>query len=233
MSTERIRMVAAMSGIAGAALLIVYFAAAPPLPPANATVAEVVATGSAHHTVWLLGSWVQALGSVLSVVFFVLLVQLAGASSRLSGIFTFIGCAVLLAVVSVEGALQIDLAQSAVNGHGPTAVTDYDLVTVFIHVFPMVASPLILLSVGAAVADGRLVPRVFGYVAIGLGTAYLVVGVAGLFTAPALTLVVLGVQSLWVIALAVRLLVGARRVPTPPSLSAEGLGVARSAQMSQ
>jgi hypothetical protein len=52
-------------------------------------------------------------------------------------------------------------------------------------------------------------PRALGYLALALGLAYAVVGLVGLFAAPVLTLVVLGLQSLWVSAVAVTLLVRA------------------------
>lgn len=47
----------------------------------------------------------------------------------------------------------------------------------------------------------------FGYLALGI--AYEIVGLVGLFTAPILTVVVLGLQALWVVAAAITLLVRA------------------------
>jgi hypothetical protein len=86
-----------------------------------------------------------------------------------------------------------------------TALTDYDLITVFIHVFPMLPAPLILLAAGTALLSAPVLPRVFGYLALVLGAAYVVVGLAGLFTTPLLTLVV-GSQSVRVLAAAITLL---------------------------
>jgi len=42
---------------------------------------------------------------------------------------------------------------------------------------------------------------------VALGIAFEIVGLVGLFTTPVLTLVVLGLQSLWVLAAAITLLV--------------------------
>ncbi len=49
---------------------------------------------------------------------------------------------------------------------------------------------------GAVLLGSRLLPRVFGYLALALGIAFEIVGFVSLFTAPVLILVVLGLQSL-------------------------------------
>jgi hypothetical protein len=52
------------------------------------------------------------------VVFLLALVRLAGAATRLAGMLAIVGAATLLAVAAVEGALTIDWAQAASDGHG-------------------------------------------------------------------------------------------------------------------
>jgi hypothetical protein len=185
----------------------VYFAAAPPLPPADASVAQVAAVATRYHDKWLLGAWLQATGSLLSVVFFLGLVHLAGGPARLAGLLTLLGSAVLLAVVLIEGVFTIDLALAAANGHPETALSSYDLMGVFIHIFPLAPAPLIFLALGTLLLESRLLPRALGYPALALGIAYEIVGLVGLFAAPVLTLVVLGLQSLWVLAAAITLTV--------------------------
>jgi len=91
--------------------------------------AQVVSVATRYHTLWFLGTWLQATGSLLSVVFFLALVQRAGATARLAGLLTILGSAVLLAVVLVEGVFTIDLAQAAVNGHQVTSLTSFDIMT--------------------------------------------------------------------------------------------------------
>jgi hypothetical protein len=199
------RLWATACGVVGSALLVVYFAAAPPLPALNSSTAAVVHTGSAYHATWLLGAWLQSAGSLLSVVFFLLLVRFAGGRDSLAGTLVSVGCGVLLSVVAVEGLAEIVLAQAAVNGHPSTAVTAYDLVSAFIHVFPLVPSPLILLGTGAVLFGSDLLPHGFAVVAVGLGAGYVAVALGGLFAAPALTIVVLVLQALWVLAVALTL----------------------------
>lgn len=220
MSTRMSRILTALTGLLGIVLLGIYFGAPPPLPPADATVAQVVDVGTRYHNGWLLFSWLQAMGSLLSVVFFLALIVMSGAMARLTGILTAVGSAVLLAVVLIEGVLTMDVAVAAANGHPETALTSYDVMGVFIHVFPLVPAPLIFLSLGFALLGSNVLPRALGVSAVVLGSAYAVVGFVGLFTTPGLTLIVLGAQSLWILATAVALVTskGTSRLPDRKSV---------------
>jgi hypothetical protein len=216
MSTTRTRILVALCGILGTAALGVYFGAAPPLPPADASVTQVASAAAQFHDKWLLGAWIQAIGALLSVVFFVALVHLAGGAGRLAGSLTFIGSAILLSVTLIEGAFTIDIAEAAANGHAATALGSYDLMGVFIHIYPLAPAPLILVPLGVVLLGSRLLPRILGYLALGLGIAYLVVGFAGLFLTPLLTLVVLSLQSVWVVTAAIVLVFRRPAVQTSP-----------------
>jgi hypothetical protein len=81
--------------------------------------------------------------------------------------------------------------------------------TVFIHIYPIAPAPVIFLALGAVLLGSRLLPRVFGYLALALGIAFEIVGLVSLFIFPVLTLVVLGFQSLWIVATAIMLILGA------------------------
>lgn len=50
-------------------------------------------------------SWLQVTGALLSIVFFLVLLQLSDARARLAGLVTVVGAALLLAVVVIEAAL--------------------------------------------------------------------------------------------------------------------------------
>jgi hypothetical protein len=209
----------ALSGILGTALLGTYFGVGfsiPQLAP-DATTAQVASVATQYHTLWLLGAWIQATGSLLSVLFFVGLVSLAGAATRLAGMLTLLGSAVLLAVVLVEGVFTIDLAQATANGHLETALTSYDLMTVFVHIYPIVPAPLIFLALGTVLLKSRVLPRPFGYLALSLGGAYVLVGLVSLVALPLLALVVLSLQAVWVAAAAITLLVRSGGEPGDPA----------------
>lgn len=218
MSIRRFPNATALCGILGVTLLGIYFGAAPPLPPPDATMAQVVDVATRYHDTWFLFAWLQATGSLLSVVFFLALVAMAGAAARLAGILTIVGSAILLAVVLVEGVFTIGVAQAAANGHPVVALASYDLMGVFIHIYPLAPAPLIFLSLGAVLLRSSLLPQGLGYLALALGIAYVIVGLVGLFTTPLLTLVVLGMQSLWVLAAAIALIVRVARAPAPTSV---------------
>lgn len=220
MSAQLSRILIALCGILGTILLGLYFgvgfsAGLAQLPPDTAA-AQVVNIGKEYRNLWFLGTWLQATGSLLSVVFFLALVQRAGRTASLAGLLTIVGSAVLLAVVLVEGVFTIDLAQAAVTGHPTTSLASFDIMSVFTYVYPIVPAPVIFLALGTILLGSHLLPRVLGYLAFGLGIAFVVVGLIGLFTTSLLTLVVLSLQALWVLAAAITLLVNSGKVSNLP-----------------
>ena len=220
MSAQLSRILIAMCGILGTVLLGLYFGVGfsvglAQLPP-DTTVAQVMSIGKEYRNLWFLGTWLQATGSLLSVVFFLALVQRAGRTASLAGLLTIVGSAVLLAVVLVEGVFTIDLAQAAVNGHPTTSLASFDIMSVFTYVYPIVPAPVIFLALGTILLGSHLLPRVLGYLAFGLGIAFAVVGLIGLFTTSLLTLAVLSLQAIWVLAAAITLLVRSEKVFDSP-----------------
>ncbi|MEO8972676.1 MAG: hypothetical protein ABI406_13885 [Ktedonobacteraceae bacterium] len=211
MSTQQSRILIALSGILGTVLLGAYFGVGFSVGlaqlPLDSTAAQIVSIGKEYRNLWFLGTWLQGTGSLLSIVFFLALVQRTGRIASLAGLLTIVGSAVLLAVVLVEGVFTIDLAQAAVSGHPTTSLASFDIMSVFTYVYPIVPAPVIFLSLGTILLESRLLPRVFGYLAFGLGIAFAVVGLAGLFTTSLLTIIVLSLQALWVLAAAITLLV--------------------------
>jgi hypothetical protein len=210
----------ALSGIVGVVFLGLYFGIGAALGlaglPPGAPAAEVLRIAIQYHNMWLLGAWLQATGSLLSVIFFLGLAHLAGGSTRLAGTLTLLGSAVLLGVVLIEGAFTMDLAQAAADGHQAASVTSFDVMTVFTHIYPIVPAPVIFLSLGTVLLGSRLLPRIFGSLAVALGCIFAVVGLVGLFTTPILTLIPLGLQSLWIVAAAIALFSRSdKTAPTP------------------
>lgn len=213
MSSQLSRILSALCGIFGTVLLGLYFgvgfSAGLAQLSSSATQAQVVSVATQYHTLWFLGTWLQATGSLLSVVFFLALVQRSGATAKLAGLLTIVGSAVLLAVVLIEGVFTLDLAQAAANGHLVTSLTSFDIMTVFTYIYPIVPAPVIFLALGTILLGSHLLPRVFGWLAFGLGIAFAVVGLIALFTTPILTIVVLSLQALWVLAAALTWLIRA------------------------
>ena len=211
MSTQQSRILIALCGISGTVLLGAYFGVGFSVGlaqlPLDSTATQIVSIGKEYRNMWFLGTWLQGTGSLLSVVFFLALVQRSGRTASLAGLLTIVGSAVLLAVVLIEGVFTIDLAQAAVSGHPTTSLASFDIMSVFTYLYPIVPAPVIFLSLGTILPGSRLLPRMFGYLAFGLGIAFAVVGLIGLFTTPLLTIFVLSLQALWVLAAAITLLV--------------------------
>jgi hypothetical protein len=211
MSAQLSRILIALCGILGTILLGLYFGVGfsvglAQLPP-DTTAVQVVSIGREYRNLWFLGTWLQAIGSLLSVIFFLALVQRAGRTASVAGLLTIVGSAVLLAVVLVEGVFTIDLAQAAVSGHTTTSLASFDIMSVFTYVYPIAPAPVIFLALGTILLGSHVLPRVLGYLAFGLGVAFAVVGLIGLFTTSLLTIIVLSLQALWVLAAAITLLV--------------------------
>jgi hypothetical protein len=210
MSKRLSRVLIAISGILGTVLLSAYFGMGFSVGlaqlPLDTPMAQIVSIGKEYRNLWFLGTWLQGMGSLLSVVFFLALVQRTGRVASLAGLLTIVGSAVLLAVVLVEGVLTIDLSQAAISGHPTTALASFDIMSVFTYVYPIVPAPVIFLGLGTILLSSAILPRAFAYLALGLGVAFALVGLIGLFTTPLLTIGVLSLQSLWVLAAALALL---------------------------
>ncbi len=209
MNTRRYRILVALCGILGVIALGVYYAVPVPLPPDNATATQVSEFANRYHDTSLLDAWLQATGSLLSVVFFVAIVHMAGAATRMAGMVTLLASAVLLAMGLIEGALAIDTVQATANGHPESALTSFDLTGVFVHVFTIAPAPAVFLALGTVLLGARLLPRLFGYLALALGVAFEILGFAGLFSATAVTGVIFLLigQEIWIVAAAITLVV--------------------------
>lgn len=218
MSARHSHILIGLCGISGTVLLSLYFgvgfAAGLAQLPASATLAQVLSIATQYHTLWFLGTWLQATGSLLSIIFFLALVQRAGVTAKLAGILTIVGSAVLLAIVLIEGVFTIDLAQAAANGHQVTSLTSFDLMTVFTYLYPIVPAPTIFLSLGTILLGSDILPRAFGFIAFGLGVAFVIVGFIALFTTSLLTIIVLSLEALWVLAAAIAWLFRVRTTST-------------------
>ena len=115
---RRLRVLGVLAGITGPVLLAAYFAV-PALvrwPQPGASARKLIAYATAHRLLFYGGGWLQATGALLSIVFFLVLLQLSGARSTLAGSATVTGCALLLSVVAIEAAML-----EAVPSPPPTA----------------------------------------------------------------------------------------------------------------
>lgn len=207
-SKQRFCILSGLSGVVGVAMIGLSFAIAVG-PPANATKAELLKFGQQHYTGTLWGAWLQAVGPVFIVLFAFALVHLAGATARLAGWMTLFGATVLMMVSLIEityyiAALFPDPDMTSIGLRAIFAVQ---------HLYFVVAAPALFLPLGIVLVDSRILPRVFGYLALILALTFAGLGIAFLLTLmmPAKVTAFAGVQALWWLAAAITLIIRSRK----------------------
>jgi hypothetical protein len=195
----------ALCGILGTLTLIGSFLLNPG-PPPGASLAQLVAFANQHHSTILLGGWLQGIGSLLTVVFALALVHLAGATHRFAGWVTLLAGGSILGVSLLEITFYLAAAEAAATGDVAIGAVGDALIKAVQHVF--LIAPALLLPLGTVLLDSRVLPRAFAYLALGFGVVLQALGLVGLFDAlQSVVDVLLVVQGIWFLAAAVTLLV--------------------------
>ena len=194
-----------LSGIVGVVLLMLSFGIAVP-PPSDATRAELFEFGRRHYAGVLWGAWLQAVGPVFIVLFAFSLVHLAGATRRLAGWMTLFGATVLMTVSLIEITYYISALFP-----DPELMTSISLrvISAVQHLYFIVAAPALFLPLGIILVGSRILPRVFGYLALVLAGAFAVFGAVFMLrlTLPPSVLASAAVQALWWLAAGITLMV--------------------------
>src|SRR6516225_6899519 len=193
-------------------MLIVSFAINPG-PPAGASGAQLTAFGQQHYDTILWGSWLQAVGPVLIVVFALAVVVLAGATARLAGWMTLFGAATLMMVSLVEITGYLGTLQTS---PATIAGTSLALIHSVQHLWFIVAAPALWLPLGLVILGSAVLPRVLGYLALVLGAGYALAGVITLpdLTVPPAVQISASVETLWWLAAAGTVIMRARQAPS-------------------
>ena len=203
-------ILSALSGIVGVLMLIVSFSINAGPPPGSSG-PELARFAEQSHKSVLWGAWLQAVGPVFVVLFAFALVHLCGASRRLSGWMTFFGATTLMTVNLIEVAFYICALFTTPPGMMEVGIRLIDSVQ---HLYFIVSAPAVFLPLGIVVINSRIIPRVLGYLALGLGGTFALVGMASLHIlalTPSITS--LGsIQALWWLAAAFSLLFRSRRI---------------------
>src|SRR5215831_11832068 len=97
----RLEKLGAAAGIVGPILLALYFGAPAVTgwPYSGASPDALTEYARSHALLFYLGGWLQATGSVLSVIFFLVLLQESNRRNEFEGAVVLLGAAVLLAIV--------------------------------------------------------------------------------------------------------------------------------------
>ncbi len=211
MSDRALARIGGWCGVVGPLALAVYFGA-PALtgwPYAGAAPADLAQYALAHQMLFFAGAWFQVTGTLLSVVFFLAIVQLAGATARLAGLLVVVAATALLSLVLVEAALLVAVPIAAATGDLATVATTFALSNgPFARVFPLAPSSVTYVALGVVILGSTVVGRRFGQVALAIGIAFELTGMlaivspVGLIAAIALS----AGQALWILAAAAALL---------------------------
>lgn len=177
-----------------------------PLPQPGASAAEVYTFGKTYHTTLLVDTWLQQFGTILSVIFSLALVHLAGRSATLAGRLTLLTSGVITSLSLAEGTFALGAMQCGDHGHLDAMLTCFELTGVFIHIFLL--APSLFLMTGLALRGTSVLPRAFVAPAITLGVLFQVLGVVALFNQKMMLAVIfiLLMQNAWTIAAALTLL---------------------------
>lgn len=198
-----------LSGIAGVLLLVLSFAINSG-PPAGANPAELAKFAEQNYARVLWGAWMQGVGPVLIVLFAFVLVHLAGATQRLAGWMTLFGATTLMTVSLIEITFYIGALYS-----DPAIMSSASLnfISAVQHLYFIVAAPALFLPLGIILTKSRILPRIFGYLALALAAVFAVLGVVFLLrlTLPDAVTAFAGVQALWWFAAAVALIARSRK----------------------
>jgi hypothetical protein len=194
-----------LSGVVGVGLISLSFNINSG-PPPGASSAELLRFGQQHYASILWGAWLQAVGPVLIVLFAFSLVHLAGAMQRLSGWMTFFGATTLMTVSLIEITFYI----SALHPDPPMMpFISLELISAVQHLYFIVAAPSLFLPLGIVLVGSRILPRLLGYLALLLATAFAAIGLIFLLilTLPAKVTAFAGVQALWWLGAAITVIV--------------------------
>ena len=206
---RRLRVLASVAGIAGPVLLAAYFSlpAFVHLPSAGASPGTLIAFADTHRLLFYLGGWFQVTGSLLSVAFLLVLLQLSGARRTLAGSAALIGCAVLVSMTAIEATLLEAVPMAAANGDHATVATSFALSTggVFARIYPLAAAPLVFAGIGFALSASSILPRLFARTALLIAGLFLLAGLAAVFgTAGLIFATVMSVlEAIWIPAAAI------------------------------
>jgi hypothetical protein len=192
----------------GIAMLIPSFIINPG-PPPNPTVAQLITFGNQYHNSIVIGAWLQAVSPFLLILFAFAIVHLAGATTQLVGWMTMMAGTILVMVSLVE----VEFYLSAVNGNpATTGLMSLDLLSSVQRLFSLVAAPALFLTPGIIILGSRVLPHVFGYLALALAGIFAALGIATLLSPiQSVVNILASVQGVWWLFAAITLCVRAEK----------------------
>ena len=223
----------AFCGLLGPIILLAYFVipffVGWPFGGATPDVLRDYATTNA--TFFYAGAWLQAIGTVLCVVFFLGLVSLTASVMRPAGLAVIVASTTLLCLVLVEGVFMVTVPQAASAGDLATVATAFTLSNgAFTRAFAAVPAPATYIAIGVMLRGSALLGSRFAMIALALGCAFEVAAVAAIVSPAGIVIAIVlsAAQSLWIVAAALALM----RRAAPSSDSTRSAPLARGPERS-
>jgi Domain of unknown function (DUF4386) len=170
----------AVAGFVSAVALIGHFVVAG--PPASFTTSQKLLVDYAlQHDAVVTGAWLDGIGSILLVLTVIGVAQLAGAAGSLAGRVLLVAGAAVAAQSLLADTLLIAATQIAAAGSGAQAAMLVQVAHAADYVFP-IANTFWAPALGLIVLRTRVLPAIFGYIAVAFGLVELFGGTAALYS---------------------------------------------------
>jgi hypothetical protein len=210
MKIQSFSVLAAISGLLGAAMLVASFSLNVGPAPGATTSAQLIAFGRENFSLILWGAWLQAIGPVFIVLFAFAIVYLSGAGTRVAGWMTIFGACTLMTVSLVEIIFYMSALNTDPEG---MSVISLEVIHSVQHLHFIVAAPALFLPLGFVILCAHVLPRLLGYLAFLLGAAFAGEGMITLHSlvVPVAVQASASIQVIWWLAAAVTLIIRSGR----------------------
>lgn len=208
-SAYQIAMLSARAALIGALMIGISFAINPG-PPDGATSEQLILFGKRYYKEILWGGWLQAVGPVLIMLFAISIVYLAAAMNQVVGWMTLLGACILVMVSLTEVIFYITALFPVPDNMD---IVSMNIAHAVQHLYFIVAAPAIFLPLGLVVLSSTVLPKVFGYLAIGLAIGFMIVGITSLYHLVLSTTETLlaPIQAFWWVGAAITLRIRAKK----------------------
>lgn len=195
--TRQSRWLIALCGILGVPILLISFLINPG-PPANSTIPQWIAFGVQYQNEIRIASWMQEAGSLLSIIFAIAVVFLAGMQNQIIGWLTLLGGMLLIFVSVLEVTFYLLTLQGGLDNNATTVSLGVALIAATQHAYSMIAAPAVYLPLGVIILSSRVLPAIYGYLALLIGSIFAILGIVVLFAPLQMVVNIFsGIQGLW------------------------------------
>ncbi len=193
--TNNIKRFSGISGIIGVIMLVISFNINPG-PPQGASYEQLISFAHQFYSSILWGAWLQTIGPFLIIVFAFSLVLLSGQGQTLAGWMVFFGAGILMTISLIEITFYI-----AVLFKDPPlgSLIGLNIIYAVQHLYFIVGAPALFIPLGMVLRHSDILPKWFGWMAIGIGIFFGILGIVFLFRLilPVWVTAIAGIQAFW------------------------------------